>query len=90
MNDVPEGTHGLTGAEALDRLARFGRNHARAHREAPPGFVLPATPLASRLGFTPLPAAYLVFVAGATAMYLGLVDVAKRQLVGRLVSATPS
>jgi Mg2+-importing ATPase len=51
------------------------------------GFVLPVTPLADWLGFTPLPAGYLVFVAGATAVYLGLVEVAKRTLVRRLVVA---
>ena len=49
------------------------------------GFILPATPLASWLGFTPLPAGYLLFVAGATAVYLGLVEAAKRVLVRRLI-----
>lgn len=44
------------------------------------GMALPFTPLAGMLGFTPLPAAYFVFLAGATATYLLLVEFAKRRL----------
>jgi P-type Mg2+ transporter len=44
------------------------------------GAALPLTPLAGRLGFTALPAAYLVFLLAATASYLALVEVAKRRL----------
>jgi Mg2+-importing ATPase len=44
------------------------------------GGALPFTPLAGRLGFAPLPAAYLVFLLAATASYLVLVEVAKRRL----------
>ena len=47
------------------------------------GVSLPFSPLAGVLGFTPLPATFLVFVAAATAVYLVLVEVAKRQLLNR-------
>jgi P-type Mg2+ transporter len=47
------------------------------------GIVLPYTPLAGLLGFVPLPAAYLLFVAAATALYLALVEVVKRFLLRR-------
>jgi Mg2+-importing ATPase len=45
------------------------------------GLALPHTPLAGRLGFVPLPAAYLVFLAGAVTIYLFLVELVKRPLV---------
>jgi P-type Mg2+ transporter len=48
------------------------------------GVVLPATPLAAALGFERLPASYFVFLLAATLVYLGLVDLAKRQLARRL------
>ncbi|CEF48803.1 unnamed protein product [uncultured bacterium] len=48
------------------------------------GVVLPATPLASLLGFTALPASYFAFLTPATLLYLVLVDIAKRQLARRL------
>ncbi len=48
------------------------------------GAVLPATPLASFLGFTRLPVSYFAFLIPATLTYLMMVDVAKRQLVRRL------
>jgi Mg2+-importing ATPase len=48
------------------------------------GAVLPATPLATLLGFTRLPATYFVFLILATLAYLMMVEVAKRQLVRRL------
>lgn len=38
---------------------------------------LPYTPLGPMLGFVPLPASYLAFVAAATATYLGLVQLVK-------------
>jgi Mg2+-importing ATPase len=47
------------------------------------GLVIPATPIAPALGFVPLPAAYLAFVAAATASYLAVVEAAKRSLVRR-------
>jgi Mg2+-importing ATPase len=47
------------------------------------GFILPVSPLARVLGFVPLPATYLAFVAMATVLYLGLVEIAKRALVRR-------
>lgn len=43
--------------------------------------VLPYTPLASLLGFVPLPATYLLFVAAATVMYLALVEFVKRRVL---------
>jgi P-type Mg2+ transporter len=45
------------------------------------GLVLPYTPVAAPLGFVPLPGAYLAFVAGATAVYLILVEVVKRRVL---------
>ena len=45
------------------------------------GTYLPFSPLASVLGFTPLPAAYFGFVAVATVVYLLLVEVAKQRLL---------
>jgi len=48
------------------------------------GGVLPYTPLASPLGFVPLPAAYFLFLVVVTVVYLGLVEICKRQLMKRL------
>jgi len=48
------------------------------------GAVLPFTPLATVLGFAPLPATYFVFLIGATGTYLMLVELAKRRLMRRL------
>jgi P-type Mg2+ transporter len=45
------------------------------------GLYLPFSPLAGMLGFTPLPAGYFAFVAVATAVYLLLVEAAKRILL---------
>jgi Mg2+-importing ATPase len=45
------------------------------------GLYLPFSPLAGILGFTPLPAKYYAFVAVATAVYLLLVEAAKRPLL---------
>jgi len=45
------------------------------------GMYLPFSPLASVLGFTPLPAAYFAFLAVATGAYLLLVEAAKRRLL---------
>ncbi|MGA2083908.1 MAG: magnesium-translocating P-type ATPase [Terracidiphilus sp.] len=47
------------------------------------GMYLPFSPLASVLGFTPLPFSYFVFVAVATGIYLLLVEAAKRVLLHR-------
>ncbi len=47
------------------------------------GLVLPFTPLAGVLGFTPLPLAYLLFLAAATATYLLMVEFAKRRIMRR-------
>jgi Mg2+-importing ATPase len=47
------------------------------------GALLPFTPLAVALGFTPLPLAYFLFLVVATATYLALVDIAKRILMRR-------
>ena len=48
------------------------------------GIILPYTPLAGPLGFTPLPALYFLFLAGMTITYLLLVEVVKRWLMRRL------
>jgi Mg2+-importing ATPase len=48
------------------------------------GCVLPFTPLAAALGFTPLPAAYFLFLLVMTATYLLLVEAVKRRLMRRI------
>lgn len=45
------------------------------------GVLLPFTPLAAELGFTPLPPIYFAFLGGATLTYLLLVEMAKRLLL---------
>jgi P-type Mg2+ transporter len=47
------------------------------------GCVLPYTPLAVPLGFTPLPALYFLFLAGMVVSYLFLVELIKRPLMRR-------
>ncbi|MFL6451886.1 MAG: magnesium-translocating P-type ATPase [Bryobacteraceae bacterium] len=42
--------------------------------------LIPISPVASVLGFTPLPLKFLGFLLGCTAAYLGLVEFAKRRL----------
>jgi Mg2+-importing ATPase len=44
------------------------------------GVLLPYTPLAGPLGFVPLPATFLAFVAAASLTYLALVELVKHQL----------
>jgi Mg2+-importing ATPase len=46
------------------------------------GMALPFTPLATWLGFTPLPAAFFIFLIAATVTYLLLVEMFKRRLIG--------
>ncbi|MBL8204539.1 MAG: magnesium-translocating P-type ATPase [Blastocatellia bacterium] len=45
------------------------------------GIVLPFTPLARVLGFTPLPAAFFLFLTGTVMTYLLLVEAVKRHLM---------
>jgi Mg2+-importing ATPase len=45
------------------------------------GLVLPMTPLGGRLGFTPLPGSYYLFLAFAVLSYLALVELVKRRIV---------
>ena len=47
------------------------------------GIAIPFSPLAPALGFVPLPPAYLLFVALATATYLGVVEAVKRGVAAR-------
>ncbi len=47
--------------------------------------ILPYTPLGPILGFVALPFGYFVFLAGATATYMFLVEIVKRRLMGRFV-----
>jgi Mg2+-importing ATPase len=47
------------------------------------GILLPLSPIAGKLGFTPLPPIYYAFLAGATLTYLLLVEIAKRILMRR-------
>ena len=54
------------------------------------GVILPFTPLASTLGFVPLPGAYFVFLGGATATYLILVELVKRRLMRKLLGMGPA
>jgi len=49
------------------------------------GVALPFTPLASLLGFTPLPVLFLFFLGGATVTYVGFVEIVKRRLMRRLL-----
>ena len=48
------------------------------------GIILPYTPLAGPLGFTPLPVLYFLFLVGMTPTYLLLVEVVKRRLMRKL------
>ncbi len=50
------------------------------------GTILPATPLAGLLGFTPLPVAYLAFVGVATLTYLLFVQIVKSRLMRQLAA----
>ena len=50
------------------------------------GILLPFLPIARYFGFVPLPAAYFVFLALATGVYLMLVDIVKRRIMGRLLA----
>jgi len=49
------------------------------------GIMLPFTSLGTTLGFTPLPLAFFLFLAGATGTYLLLVELVKRRLMRRLL-----
>ena len=49
------------------------------------GAIIPFTPLASWLGFTPLPAAFFLFLVLATSTYLLLVEMFKRRLMKRFL-----
>jgi len=51
------------------------------------GMILPFTPLASPLGFTPLPPLYFLFLAGMVVSYLLLVEIVKRRLMSRLTKS---
>jgi P-type Mg2+ transporter len=49
------------------------------------GIVLPFSPLAGYLGFTPLPSLYFLFLVAMTVVYLLLVEVVKRRLMRRML-----
>jgi P-type Mg2+ transporter len=49
------------------------------------GIILPFTPLAGPLGFTPLPPLYFLFLGGMVVTYLLLVEIVKRRLMSRLI-----
>jgi Mg2+-importing ATPase len=53
------------------------------------GTLLPFTPLATALGFVPLPATFFVFLAVATLTYLALVEAVKRRVLRRLWDGRP-
>ncbi|HEY7356019.1 MAG TPA: HAD-IC family P-type ATPase, partial [Ktedonobacterales bacterium] len=50
------------------------------------GVILPFTPLANPLGFTPLPLPYFAFLAGMTVIYLFFVEVVKRRLLSKMLN----
>lgn len=50
------------------------------------GILLPYTPLAETLGFTPLPALYYLFLALMTITYLLIVEVVKRRLMRKALA----
>jgi len=54
------------------------------------GALLPFSPLARVLGFTPLPLGFFLFLMVATGTYLVLVEVAKRYLMHRLLADSDS
>ncbi len=49
------------------------------------GLWLPFSPLSGFLGFVPLPAGYFIFLLATTLLYLGLVEIVKRRVMGRLL-----
>jgi P-type Mg2+ transporter len=53
------------------------------------GLILPFSPLAGRLGFVPVPAAFFVFLAAAVISYMILVEIVKARLVRSLLLRTP-
>jgi P-type Mg2+ transporter len=53
------------------------------------GVILPFTPLATVLGFVPLPGAYFVFLSTVTITYLVLVELVKRRLIRNLLDTGP-
>ncbi len=53
------------------------------------GTFLPFSPLAAPLGLVPLPPAFLAFLVLATVVYLALVELVKRRLMGRLIHERP-
>jgi Mg2+-importing ATPase len=49
------------------------------------GTLLPFTPIAAPLGFTPLPLAFFLFLAVATVTYVGMVELVKRRLMPQMM-----
>jgi Mg2+-importing ATPase len=49
------------------------------------GTLLPFTPIVAPLGFTPLPLAFLLFLAVATVTYVGMVELVKRRLMPQMM-----
>jgi hypothetical protein len=54
------------------------------------GILLPFTPFAAELGFVPLPASYFLFLLGATATHLLVVELGKRKLTAHLLEGGAS
>jgi Mg2+-importing ATPase len=54
------------------------------------GVLLPFSPLAKLLGFTPLPLRFFLFLAASTFTYLLLVELAKRRFFARQLLIEPS
>lgn len=50
------------------------------------GIILPLSPLAGSLGFTPLPALYFLFLVGMTVTYLTLVEFVKHWLMWQITA----
>lgn len=54
------------------------------------GILIPVSPFAGKLGFTPLPPIYFAFLAAATLTYLLLVEAAKRILMRKTLRTKSS
>jgi P-type Mg2+ transporter len=53
------------------------------------GAVLPATPLAATMGFSPLPASFFAALTGMVVAYLVLIEIGKRTFYRRVAAASP-
>jgi Mg2+-importing ATPase len=73
-------------AKTRSGVARAGGLVTSAFLVVAAGIALSYSPAAGWLGFTAAPLAYLLFVAGATATYLFVVEIAKRLVFSRALA----